>query len=158
MPTSLDSYLERQYQIKLRPLTEEEGGGWLAEIPALPGCASDGETKEKALHNLEDAKRQWMRVALKRGLEIPPSDSVDDEFSGRLTLRLPKSLHRELAVMSTDEGVSLNQLILTILANGMGGVYDPEPAEEPTGAASGLARERVPRYYRRSRAPSRQKK
>ena len=32
------------YAIVLRPLTQQEGGGWFATIPALPGCAGDGES------------------------------------------------------------------------------------------------------------------
>ncbi len=33
-----------EYPFEMRPLTEEEGGGWLIIFPDLPGCMSDGET------------------------------------------------------------------------------------------------------------------
>ncbi len=50
---------DTQYRFTVRPLTEDEGGGWLIEFPDLPGCMSDGETIEEAIANGEDAKR-WV--------------------------------------------------------------------------------------------------
>jgi antitoxin HicB len=46
--------------IAVRPLTEDEGGGYLVEFPDLPGCMSDGETIEEAIANGEDAKCCWI--------------------------------------------------------------------------------------------------
>jgi predicted RNase H-like HicB family nuclease len=46
---------EFNYKIKIIKLTEEEGGGYLAYVPELPGCMSDGETLEEALKNVQDA-------------------------------------------------------------------------------------------------------
>ena len=37
------------YAIVVEPLSVEDGGGWLASVPALPGCMGDGETREEAL-------------------------------------------------------------------------------------------------------------
>jgi len=116
----LEFYLKHEYSISLRPLTEEEGGGWLAEIPDLPGCISDGETPEEALKNLESAKRTWLKTALKRGQEIPLPKPREEEYSGRLTLRMPRSFHRRLAQTAEREGTSLNQLILNLLSLGYG--------------------------------------
>ncbi len=59
------------YEIKIRQLTEEEGGGWLAEIPLLPGCMSDGETVEEAMANINDAKKCWIKTCLELGMDIP---------------------------------------------------------------------------------------
>lgn len=41
----------------------EEGGFW-AEIPALPGCVSQGETLEETIENIRDAAGGWIEVAL----------------------------------------------------------------------------------------------
>ena len=46
---------EDTYPALIRPLSEDEGGGWLVEYPDLPGCMSDGETPEEALQNGRDA-------------------------------------------------------------------------------------------------------
>ena len=59
------------YSVLLTPLSAEDGGGWLAEIPALPGCMSDGETQLEALEMIEDAKRGWLESSLAHGDPIP---------------------------------------------------------------------------------------
>lgn len=44
----------------------EEGGYW-AEIPALPGCVSEGDTMEETLANIREAAEGWLEVAAERG-------------------------------------------------------------------------------------------
>jgi antitoxin HicB len=51
------------YPIKSRPLTEEEGGGYFAEIPDLPGCRSDGKTPQEAVTCVLDAIESWIEAA-----------------------------------------------------------------------------------------------
>lgn len=67
---TLDYYLKLPYTIVLKP-GQEEGDGWLAEIPELPGCFTAGDTKEEALHLLEEAKRLWLESSLAHGDPIP---------------------------------------------------------------------------------------
>jgi antitoxin HicB len=110
-----------EYPFQVRPLTAEEGGGFLIEFPDLPGCMSDGETIEEAVANGADALRSWLATAREFGDPIPPpSQSTDDAYSGRWNLRTPKSLHRRLAERAKAEGVSLNTLAVTLLAEGLG--------------------------------------
>nr|WP_283805092.1 toxin-antitoxin system HicB family antitoxin [Lentilactobacillus rapi] len=42
-------------------------------------------------------------------------EPVDESFSGRITLRMPKSLHKELTVLAKEENVSLNQYVVALL-------------------------------------------
>ena len=49
-------------QIILRQLTPGEGGGWLGEVPAMPGCMGDGETPEEALADVKAAMMVWVDV------------------------------------------------------------------------------------------------
>ncbi len=42
--------------------TAEEGGYW-AEVPALPGCITEGDTWEELTNNLQDAIQGWLEVA-----------------------------------------------------------------------------------------------
>jgi len=107
------------YPVILKPLTEEEGGGFLAEIPDLPGCQADGETIEEALHELEDAMTSWIKTAQEFNDPIP-EPSTSDKFSGQWRIRVPKSLHASLALRAQQEGVSLNLLAATLLAEGLG--------------------------------------
>jgi antitoxin HicB len=62
----------QDYEIHIRPLSKEEGGGYLATVPELPGCKSDGETPQEALENVFDAIGCWIEAAEEMGREVPP--------------------------------------------------------------------------------------
>ena len=59
------------YAIIVEPLSAEDGGGFVATVPDLPGCMSDGETPQEALANVEDAIRAWIEAAKDLGHEVP---------------------------------------------------------------------------------------
>ena len=61
----------RDYAVLIEPLPEEEGGGFLATVPDLPGCMSDGATREEAARNVEDAIAAWIEEARALGRPIP---------------------------------------------------------------------------------------
>lgn len=108
---------EINYPVIVRPLTEEEGGGFLAEFPDLPGCMADGETVEEAITQAHDALESWLATAKSCGDPIPLPSSA---YSGQWRMRVPKSLHAALALRAKQEGVSLNTLAATLLAEGLG--------------------------------------
>jgi antitoxin HicB len=60
-----------RYRIVLRPLHAEDGGGWLAEVPDLPGRMSDGETPPQAAENVMDAITCWIEAAEEDGRPVP---------------------------------------------------------------------------------------
>ena len=60
------------YPVVVRPLSEAEGGGFLATVPDLPGCMSDGETPEAAIVNVRDAILSWFEMAEDMDRPIPP--------------------------------------------------------------------------------------
>ena len=60
------------YSVIIEPLPSSEGGGFLAIVPDLPGCMSDGETWEMAARNIEDAIASWVEEAMALGREAPP--------------------------------------------------------------------------------------
>ena len=66
-----------RYRITLRPLGDDEGGGWLAEAPELPGCMSDGDTPQQAVENLMDAIACWIEAAEEDGRAVPGPASAD---------------------------------------------------------------------------------
>jgi antitoxin HicB len=106
------------YTIEIRPLTAEEGGGFLATFPDLPGCMADGETPEQAMAEAKDAFECWMEAQKEWGRPYPmPTTSG---MSGKFLQRLPKSLHAKLIKRAKQEGVSLNTLVLTLIAQGIG--------------------------------------
>ena len=61
----------RDYELDIRPLSADDGGGFVAVAPELPGCMSDGETPEEALANGYDAIACWIEGALEMGRAIP---------------------------------------------------------------------------------------
>ncbi len=108
-----------EYPITIRPLSEEDGGGFLAEVPDLPGCMADGATVEEALHEVADSIHAWIKTATEFGDPIP-TPSVSSNFSGQWRMRVPKHLHAALVLQAKEEGVSLNMLAATLLAEGIG--------------------------------------
>ncbi|WAJ29814.1 type II toxin-antitoxin system HicB family antitoxin [Antarcticirhabdus aurantiaca] len=52
-----------RYPIVIEPLAAEDGGGFAAFVPDLPGCMSDGATPEEAIDNVRDAIRCWIEAA-----------------------------------------------------------------------------------------------
>lgn len=101
------------YRIELIPDTDE--GGFVAAFPDLPGCLSSGETVEEACRNAEDAKREWLAAAMEDGISIPGPDTIDS-YSGQFKLRLPRSLHRQLALQSKRKCVSMYQYCVYLLS------------------------------------------
>ena len=59
------------YPMFVEPLPAEDGGGFVATAPDLPGCMSDGETPEEAIRNLRDAVEVWLATAMDAGRSIP---------------------------------------------------------------------------------------
>lgn len=112
---NLEYYMALPYQEYIVAAKE---GGYVGYIPDLKGCITQSETRAGILDMLEDAKKCWLEAALEDGFEIPEPTS-EEEFSGKFNLRIPKSLHRALALNARDEGVSLNQLAMCLIANGL---------------------------------------
>ncbi len=106
-----------KYPFEVRPLAKDEGGGFLVSFPDLPGCMSDGETIEEAIANAMDAEHSWIETARQFGDAIPEPGHT---YSGRWVQRLPKSLHARLAARAGQEGVSINSLVASFIAQGLG--------------------------------------
>ncbi len=60
-----------EYPVVVEPLPLEEGGGFLATVPDLPGCMSDGATPEEAIANIQDAIVAWIEAARDLGHAVP---------------------------------------------------------------------------------------
>jgi len=108
------------YPFDLRPLSKTEGGGWLITWPDLPGCMSDGETPEEAIHNGRDAFAAWASVCQETLKNPMPESSTKASNPARFVLRTPQSMHKRLVAKAQDEGVSLNTLVTTFIAERLG--------------------------------------
>ncbi len=121
-----------EYPFEIHPLTEAEGGGYSIVFPDLPGCCSDGATPEEAVANGRDALKAWVAVAGEFNDELPKPFSA---VSGRFVQRVPRSLHVQLIAQARAEGVSLNTLVVSLVAQGIGrrhakGVRQISPASK----------------------------
>ena len=66
----------RNYRISIGPLSEDDGGGFIARVPDLPGCMADGTSPEEALENAYDAIACWIEAARETGRPVPPPSKM----------------------------------------------------------------------------------
>lgn len=70
--------METEYAVVVLPLSEADGGGFVAHVPDLPGCMSDGNTQEEAIQNARDAISEWLATCADMGRDAPqPGASVE---------------------------------------------------------------------------------
>ncbi len=115
----IEYYMQLPYSILLHEVEDEGAQYWIAEAPELPGCKSHGSTVEEAVKSLEEAKKDWILDSLQKGEEVP-APVERDRYRGKVLVRMSPSLHRALSLMAEAEKLSLNQLLLTILAKEVG--------------------------------------
>ena len=108
-----------QYPFEIRPLSEEDGGGFLISFTDFSECISDGETMAKAIENGMDALQET--IAALESLNMPvPEPGSGGSYSGKFIQRVPKSIHARLVMRAKQEGVSMNSLVTSILAESLG--------------------------------------
>ena len=115
---SVERYTGLPYHLLLVRDAEDKARPWVATVEELPGCTSRGKTAEEALSGVEAAKASWIATALAEGRDVPEPKSATSH-SGRLLLRMPRTLHADLTRASEREGVSLNQFITDALAGAL---------------------------------------
>jgi antitoxin HicB len=100
-------------------LVHEDDDQWVATIDALPGCTARGATPDEAVERAAEAMTAWLASARREGKDVPEPKTAQSH-SGRLLLRMPQTLHAELARIAERESVSLNQFITDVLAGALG--------------------------------------
>ncbi|GMQ56102.1 hypothetical protein AN1V17_04940 [Vallitalea sediminicola] len=113
------------FKVEITKLSQEDGGGYIAKIPQL-GCIGDGDTQATAIQDVLSVAEEFIILANENGDKIPSPDLYSDKenFSGKLSLRLPKYLHQKIAELSKEENCSINQLITSYIAIGVGREYE----------------------------------
>lgn len=113
---NLQYYRKQPYRMEL--FFDREDQVWFVRYPELPGCDADGETPEEAIAAGEEAKSLWLADTIERRQPVP-EPRMEPSHSGKLVLRLPKSLHAAAARAAEEEGVSLNTYLAQIVAEGV---------------------------------------
>lgn len=116
MKNKIKEILRKPYARKLIP---DETGGYTASIQEFPGCFAEGETPQDAIENLNKAAESWVEVALLNGYDIKEPTAYYG-YSGKIALRVPRGLHKQIAELSELEDASINQLIVTALSEYVG--------------------------------------
>ena len=119
-----EHYLDLRYPSVVKELSPEEGGGYVATIPQLGSrtFVADGETPAEAIEALDVLRRHLIPELLAEGVELPePREEPEaiEQYSGNLVLRIPKSLHAQLAAEARRNGCSLNKYATQLLAQNL---------------------------------------
>jgi len=123
-------YMKLKYKIEIVPIPEEDGGGYEARIPQLGREAfrGYGDTVEEALAHLEAVKQDLFESYIKDGIPIPEPELEEGRYSGRILLRIPIYLHKELSELAKKEDISLNQLLNHLIERGLASLkYEDKP-------------------------------
>lgn len=104
------------YNISIRRSNFEGEVLFEARVKELPDLVEYAEAHEEAYDLAVDAIETAAEAFAEQGRAFPQAQEPVDDFSGRVTLRLPRSLHRALAMAADDEGVSLNQHLVNVLS------------------------------------------
>jgi len=102
-----------------RVIIPDDTGRYAAQVLEFPGCLSEGATPDEAYTNLQQATENWVDAALSQGMAIP-EPSATQGYSGTVSLRLPKSIHKRAAQYARRDGVSLNQFLVSAIAARVG--------------------------------------
>jgi predicted HicB family RNase H-like nuclease len=106
-----------RYSITVRRITIDGDDCFSATVRELPDVSEFAETREEALALALETIAELQKTAADDGKSFPePVEDQEEDFSGRVTLRMPPSLHRSLAQMAEAEKASLNQYIVLLLA------------------------------------------
>jgi predicted HicB family RNase H-like nuclease len=89
----------------------QEDGAYIATVAEFPSLAAHGAAMSEALQELQFVVSEVVQDLRASGEPVPSPLSVH-RYSGKFNVRIPPSLHRDLAVAAAQAGVSLNQLVL----------------------------------------------
>lgn len=100
---------------------DEQDGTYLAITPEFPGVSAFGDSPGEALVEARVALALAVEAYADEGWPLPiPITAPDEELpSGEFRVRIPRSMHAQLAQRSATEGVSQNQLMVAYLAMGL---------------------------------------
>ncbi|MCL1798634.1 MAG: type II toxin-antitoxin system HicB family antitoxin [Eggerthellaceae bacterium] len=95
-----------------RVFWSEEDDSFVATVVEFPGLSSIEDTQEKALFGMVELLRFLLGEMEKDG-DDPPAPMGAKHFSGEIRLRMPKEVHKRVAIEAAEQGVSINQLLVS---------------------------------------------
>lgn len=107
---------DRLPRFEIRPLSEDDGGGYLIAFPDYPGCMADGETPEEAIAEGRDALASYVATLGVLGRPIPPRAEEPGQVRDE---QIAASVQRALARRADAEGISIGALVAKLVAEGL---------------------------------------
>ena len=107
------------YQIVVYPVETESGTEWIARYPEVNNTGGSGATIEEAIEDAKNNLKFELELLADEGKE-PPKPYEQPNYSGKISLRLPRSVHKQIAELSEMEGVSINSLISAAVSGFIG--------------------------------------
>jgi predicted HicB family RNase H-like nuclease len=132
------------YNITIRQVEVDGEELFEARIRELPDVLEFGETWIEAYELALDTIETTAEIMAELGRTMPPPAPVEDDYSGRVTLRVPKALHRSIAGQAEEEGISLNQYLVALLAYHVGSSFTKRSDTEPNWHQLGSGRRAAP--------------
>lgn len=120
------------YTITIRK--EEDDGEilYVGRVAEFPNISAFEETFEAAHALVLDSIQTLKKIADETKVELPlPYPAPSGEFSGRVTFRLPKSLHAKISRIAAQEDISVNQYLVAAVAYYAGDVSDRPIGAKP---------------------------
>lgn len=114
------------YNISVRQIEVDGQELFEARVRELPDVVDFGETWQEAYELAVDTIKTTAECMAEQGRRMPEPAVVENDYSGRVTLRVPKALHRRLADQAETENISLNQYLVSLLAYHAGTRYAGE--------------------------------
>ncbi|HET8586564.1 MAG TPA: toxin-antitoxin system HicB family antitoxin [Candidatus Limnocylindria bacterium] len=108
---SLDYYLGLTYPYTVIP----DEGSFFIEFPDLPNCITQVETSDQIADMAEEIRTLWIETEYEAG-ETIPEPTPHSGYSGRFVVRVPRLLHRELAMAARRQQTSLNAYVIYLLS------------------------------------------
>ena len=87
---------------------------FVARVPELPGCVSDGDSYEEAVANIREAMSGYI-LSLKSENRPLPKPLSKRKFTGNFPVRIDPELHKQSMAKAMEEGISLNKLVARAL-------------------------------------------
>lgn len=111
--------MKNNYSIKIA--WNDSENSFVATVPEFPYLSAFGKTKLEAFKEAEILIADFLDILDQDGIKPPePQKNIQEAYSGQVRLRMPKSLHKDLAVSAEREGVSLNAYMNIVLAKQTG--------------------------------------
>ncbi|HBT94881.1 MAG TPA: toxin-antitoxin system HicB family antitoxin [Coriobacteriia bacterium] len=95
-----------------RVFWSREDNAFIATVAEFPSLSGVGDTQSEALDGIVEVVR-FVLTDMVNSREIIPAPLNARNYSGNIRLRMPKEQHRRVAIEAAEQGVSINQLLVS---------------------------------------------